>query len=455
MTLERYYLVRRDHREFIGPMGVDEFQQRLERMEFGLQDEVSGHCGPWVVLDHKEDLTKHYPQIVAALGDSLSLSWREATGHARVISKQDSRRERRKPKPQKRIDPSDHKGFNEFIKEQKRKSQRMRVAAITIVVSAIAIAGFIITRKDEIPSSAEYASLMTKSDPSEFLNLMGLKVIPYPQKYLKTPKHQAQWLPLFRMYAFYTTGAIDGVPQKLLRGDQQSTAPVDCSVENWKQRWRESSSQTIQFIQGKALPRNQWTKILSLDPNWVRRRAAKGWAKPRNYFEGCLMTASMAIKSLGTDPGMAADAKDDVSPEIFEMVSRRLQQQLEMISDGRISAVFDKSNLLGVMSCLESAGTLQELEQCRVTPELALKPVIDEKSALGLLRIAVMQQAGALDPKVAALLAGSVSKIDVEDQMSRLDMTPEYRLVTYLSTGNAVDQSLSKVDQEFKEIKFR
>ena len=71
MTLERYYLVRRDHREFIGPMVLDEFQDRLQRMEFGLQDEVSGHCGPWVVLDHKEDLTKHYPQIVEALGDSL------------------------------------------------------------------------------------------------------------------------------------------------------------------------------------------------------------------------------------------------------------------------------------------------------------------------------------------------------------------------------------------------
>lgn len=454
MKLERLYLVRRDHREIFGPMDLQEFQQRLERMEFGLQDEISGHCGPWIILDHKDDMTKHYPQVADALGSALSLSWREATGHARVVSKQDLRKDRRKQKQAKRVDPTDHQGFNEFIQAQQRKSKRMQYAAVSIVAISVLVAALILGRKEDVPASAEYVALANKASPDEFLNAMGLRVIPYPQKYLKTPKHQNQWLPLFRMYAFYTTGSVDGVPPKMLRGEQPATAPLDCSVDSWKQRWRESAAQTVTFVQGKTLSKNQWTKILALDPNWVRRRPSKGWIKPRNYFEGCMMTASVALRSLSSDPMYGADPKDAVTPDIIAAMIRRLQSQLEIVSSGRTSTVADKTTPLGVMTCLESAASIADLDSCRGGVDLALKPLMDEKFSLGLLKV-VSLQSGNMDPRASALLPDALTKIDGEDQMSRLDLTPEYRFLSYLTNGNSIEQSLSKVDQEFAEIKFR
>ena len=455
MKLERYYLVRRDHREFIGPMLIDEFKLRLERMDFGLQDELSGHCGPWVVLDHKDDVTKHYPDVASALGESLSLSWREATGHARVISRQDSRRDRKKSKPAKQAHAESRNGFNDFLNEQKKKSRRMQFAAVGIVLIALAAAYWMLSRKDEVPIAAEYSALIGKPDPSDFLNAMGMKVIPYPQKYLKTAKHQSQWLPLFRMYAFYTTGSIEGVSQKLLKGDQPASAPIDCSVETWKQKWRENASQLAPFIQGKALNKNQWTKILSLDPNWVRRRSAKGWVKPRNFFEGCLLTASVAIRSISGDPQFGVDSKDVMTEDLVSLVARRLQHQLEVLANGRTVSSMDRSSMLGEMTCLESAASLQDLDSCRSASEFALRPLMDEKYALALVRIATLQQQGNVDPRIVAQIPGSLIKISGEDLMSRIDITPEYRLLGYLTNGGSIEQALNKVDQEYSDVKFR
>jgi hypothetical protein len=256
------------------------------------------------------------------------------------------------------------------------------------------------------------------------------------------------------MYAFYTTGSIEGVSQKMLRGEQPAASPLDCSVESWKQRWRENANQLAPFVQGKSMNKNQWTKILSIDPNWVRRRPAKGWIKPKNYFEGCLMTAAVAIRSMTTDPASGADAKDGVTPDILAAVNRRLQQQLEIISTGRSSGGVERSNILGQMTCMEGALTMQELDICRTSADIPVKSLLDEKYALSLLRVVTLQQ-GIVESKLTSQIPGALSKISGEDLMSRLDITPEYRLLGYLANGGAIEQSLSKVEQEFSEIKFR
>jgi hypothetical protein len=454
MKTERLYLVRRDHREFIGPMGVEEFQRRLERMEFGLQDEVAGHCGPWIVLDHKQDITRYYPELAAALGLSLSLSWREVTGHARVISKQDVHQDRKRPSRKQKVKAEDRKGYQDFILQQKRKSSRMYAGAILTLVLAAGAAIWIVQRRDDVPITADYTALMAKTDPNEFLTAMGLKIIPSPQKYLKTPAHQAQWLPLFRMYAFYTTGVIEGVSSKLLRGDLPAAAPLDCSVETWKQRLREQQSQVTQFIQGKSLVKNPWTKLLSIDPHWVRRRPAKGWAKPKNYYEGCLMTASVAARSIASEGMSVGDVKSIGLSEVLPGISLRLAQQLEIITSGRAVTVLDKESFLGRLTCLETASQLQVLDECRTFGEGIMKSLLEEKYALGLMRLG-MQQAGVIDAKVVATLGTLQGRLGFEDQMSRFDLTPEHRMIGYLVNGMAVDQAVGKVIEEFSEVVFK
>ena len=451
MSSSRLYLVRRDSREFIGPMPVDDFKRRLSRMEFGMQDEVSGHRGPWIVLDKKDDLSHHYPEIAGLLGDSLPLSWRETTGHARVISRQDSRKDRKR-KSSERSGSSD--SLARYVEKQKTRSRTMKISA-SIVVGIAVLAGLVIIgKKDDIPPVADMSVLAQKADPSEFLNMMGIKVVPAAARMTRSQKLQGQWLPLLRMYAFYTTGAIEGVPAKLLKGDLPSFAPQECSVESWKRKWRENAAQTVQFVQGKALQKNPWTKLLAQDPNWIKRRPSKGWVKPRNFYEGCVMTASLAIRSISSDTTLGAEPHDGVTPDIVAAVSRRLQNQLDILSGNKISGGVDATSFLRTLTCFESQPSISDLGTCRVNYDPAVKPLLDEHEALGLVRLASIGQ-GAVDPRWTATMLPLQQKLGPDDIMSRSDQSGEVKLVGYVMGGMPVEQAVAKVEQEYVDLRFR
>ena len=46
-------------------------------MEFGKQDEVSGHCGPWVTLENKKDLHAYYPELMNVFYRGVMDPWSE------------------------------------------------------------------------------------------------------------------------------------------------------------------------------------------------------------------------------------------------------------------------------------------------------------------------------------------------------------------------------------------
>jgi len=446
-----YYLVRRECREFIGPMKLSEFQERLGRLEFGMQDEVSGHCGPWVILDRKDDLVKAYPEIAKALGEDLPLSWRENTGHAKVISRKDQRRDRKQKITEQKNSRSD---FNEYLQSRKKQSTFRKQVALGVVFVSFLIGLAIVAKKDEAPLVADVATLATRGDVTEFLNVMGLKVIPNAGRLIKTNKSQAMWLPYLRMYAYHTSGAIDGVSTKILRGELPAAALQDCSVEGWKRKWRENAGQTVAFVQGKSLNKNPWTKLLAYDPFWIRRRAAKAWTKPRNYYEGCLMTASTAMRSFSGEPGYGSDPQDAVTAEVISAMSRRIQSQLEAISTGKSNATVDKSNFLAVLSCMESQTSVAALDACRGSLDLSFRPLTDERLGLAIIRIAAAQGQGSLDKATVSMLEGLNQKLSVEDVMSRSDVSPEVKFAGYLLGGASIDQALSKAELDYADVKF-
>ena len=167
------------------------------------------------------------------------------------------------------------------------------------------------------------------------------------------------------------------------------------------------------------------------------------------------MTAAAAVRSISGDASLGADPKDGVTMDMIGSVGRRLQHQLDILTSGRALSPVDRSSMLGEMTCMEGASSMQELEGCRNASEFALKPLMDEKFSLGLVRLAALQSQGMLDQKMASQIPSALSKISGEDMMSRLDITPEYRLLGYLANGGAIEQSLNKVDQEYSDIKFR
>lgn len=450
MSQPQYFLVRREAREFIGPMTIDEFKQRFDRLEFGMQDEVSGHCGPWVVLDHRDDMLKHYSEIARIFGENLPLSWRETTGHAKVISRKDTRKDKRSELEQQKKARTD---FHRYMELRKRQAiARTRMALLTVIVSLV-VGAWIVLNKDEAPEITEIQALAQKVDPTEFLNVMGVKVIPQAARLSKSQKMQPVWLPYLRMYAFYTTGSIEGVSQKLLRGDVPQALPSECSVEFWKRKWRENVNSTVMFIQGTSMQKNPWTKLLSIDPDWVRRRPSKSWSRPRSYIEGCLMTAHTAMRSMSVEKN--SDGSEFVSMEVSSGILARLRFQLDAINSNRTNAPNGLTGLLAQLTCFESQTVFSDLDKCRQGVDQQFKPLFDERYALAVLRLVIGAKNPGLEKNLAIAVANSLPRMVAEDFMSRLDMAPEIKLMGYLNSYGDVDQALVRIGEEYPEMIFR
>lgn len=452
MSRTRYYLIRRECREFLGPMTASEFKQRFDRLEFGMQDEVSGHCGPWVVLDRKEELLKHYAELAKIFGEELPLSWRENTGHAKVISRKDSRKDQKKNLDEQRRSRND---FHTYMEQRNRQSKTKKIVALLTIVVSIAVSVFILMQRDEYPSVDDVALAAQKQDPSEFLNIMGLKVIPQAGKLVKSQKQQPIWLNYLRMYAYFTTGAIEGVSQKILRGDAPLAAPQECSVEFWKRKWRESSDQNITFVQGKSLQKNPWTKLLAMDPEWVRRRPQKGWSRPRNYLEGCMMTAFTAMRSMASGVKSDTDVSVDMPEGVSDMVLNRLKSQIEVINNGRATQV-PVAGILSRLSCLEAQARVEDLNLCINGLDPQFKPLFDERISFAVLRIAFQSADVQIDKQqLSQRFQSLAAKFQTEDVMGRFDLGPEMKMVSYLASGDSPSQALSKFEQDYPDLKFK
>jgi len=338
---------------------------------------------------------------------------------------------------------------------RKKQSQfRARMAFVTIMLS-IVVGLFIVVGRDDTFSLPEVSSLAQKPDPAEFLNVMGMKVIPQAAKIIKSPKLQPVWMPYVRMYAFFTTGAIEGVSQKALRGDVPPSVPADCSVDFWKRKWRENAANTIAFIQGSSLQRNPWTKLLSIDPEWLRRRPQKNWLRPRSYLEGCLMTAHTAMRSLSLDIASVQEGADLLTPEVTSMVMARLKFQMEYAVQGRAVPAIALSGILNQLTCFESQSVLADLEKCRQLGEQSFKPLLDERYALSVTRLLLKQSQATIDKSFAQAVQTVLPRFVTEDFMSRLDMTPESKALNYFNSYGDIDQTLARLQEEYPDMQFK
>ena len=73
--MAKLYLIRRNLEGFSGPMSLMELKDAFKRMQFGLSDEVSGHCGPWVTMDNLEKVKKTYPEVARIVYEDLASEW--------------------------------------------------------------------------------------------------------------------------------------------------------------------------------------------------------------------------------------------------------------------------------------------------------------------------------------------------------------------------------------------
>ena len=131
-------------------------------------------------------------------------------------------------------------------------------------------------------------------------------------KSMKKKRLYNLWLPYVRAVAFSRNGDWSGLNSKKLRGKDANHSPMDCSLATWKNRWEGSRDQWQKFIDGRALPNEEWAKILVWDVTWIKQRLKhRKWIWPKNYYEACFIMARKALRSIkGIETSLSAKVFD-------------------------------------------------------------------------------------------------------------------------------------------------
>ncbi len=336
--MERLYLIRVDMQRFLGPFNHKQLKDSYARMEFGLQDEISGSLKQWVTFDDVDALRRHYPELAQMVQNEMLGAWGMNT------------------QPQMQMP------------QKSRKKRRLNAASIYGLAVLGAILLFLLLREADLGMISAFfnrdstfqtaQNLFSEENPTRFEAHMDRNRETIG-KALKKKKGLSLWLPYVRAVAFSRDGHWEGLSSKKLRGKVEEPLPQDCSMAAWEETWKSSQKQQDRwssYLDGRELVREDWAQILTIDPHWIRSRSPMpGWLRPGSYAEACMEMSLKALQRLGT-ASTAWEAK------VFES---RLRWQLGVITGKGMSEEFEMSGTLWALSCIEDSHNESSLSNCQ------------------------------------------------------------------------------------------
>jgi hypothetical protein len=341
--MERLYLIRVGMERFLGPYTLKQVQEAYHKMQFGLQDEISGSLRQWVTFDNIEGIRRHYPELVQLIHSEMMSGWGITVAPTPSV-----------PNARMRMGGT---SFN------RTSAGRGVIFAAAFAVLLALILGFLSYRDGEWVNPIAYLKDRSYYQAKSYL---GDRYNPRFEGYMDRNRHDitqamkkkkgsVQWLPYVRSVAYAKDGRWEGLSPKRLRGATDSFLPQDCSVAAWDERWRDSKNDWLAFLEGRRLPREEWSRVLMMDTHWIKNRSPMaGWMEPGSYHEACLRTALKSLVKLNND-----DATGD-----GKIILSRLRWQLGAISGTSPTEEYEMSGTLWAMSCLEDAHAADDLKNC-------------------------------------------------------------------------------------------
>ncbi|MBC7659055.1 MAG: hypothetical protein H7249_05040 [Chitinophagaceae bacterium] len=344
--MERLYLIRVGMERFLGPYTLKQVQESYHKMQFGLQDEISGSLRQWVTFDNIEGVRRHYPELVQLIHSEMMSGWGMSVAPSPSVPNNARMRL--------------GNGSTDFDRPLQTRSFLYLGLFIMVLVALIAFMSYrdgewvnpIAYLKDRTYYQAK--SHLGDRYNARFEGFMDRNRQDISQQ-MKAKKAFSKWIPYVRSVAFAKDGRWEGVSGKRLKGTADSYLPNDCSVGAWDDRWRESRSQWLPFLEGRILPKDEWARLLMMDTHWIRNRTPMaGWMEPGSYHEACLR---MALKSL------VKLTSEDASSDSKVIISR-MRWQLGGIAGTSPSEEYEMSGTLWATSCLEDAHANDDLKNC-------------------------------------------------------------------------------------------
>lgn len=450
--MAKLFLIRRNMETFTGPLTVQEMKDAHQRLQFGISDEISGHCGPWITFENTLELKKYYPEVARVLSEEITLGWgvSDHTG-SRLLN----------ASTMKQVDLKDTRGIGlafTFL----LIALVAFAAAIYLATGGARLSGRVINPPSEL-SPREPQGFLERDELPAFQQYMDERLEEIVELINTDKKQEALWLPYLRFYAFNQEGMIDGVPGKTLRGQIGGTAPSDCSLKQWRRRWRASLKQWNQLLADRKLIRAHWARMLAWDPYWIRHRDNRGWIGNQNYYTACLLMADRALDELASDPSLVQTA-GDLNRMGYPQIKRRLTHLLDITREGQSIGLpsVDPSNALSIWTCMEQSRDLRSLAKCKEpvaesSDQDSFAAYTEERYMWNALRIAA-QSPSTLSAEAVAQLDKLSLKANRADYYTRFDYRAENKLLKLLSKitpgDKAADRLVERVNAEFPDVNF-
>ena len=453
--MAKLYLVRRNLETFAGPMTLVEMQEAYKHMQFGLQDEVAGHCGPWVTFENLERIKKQYPEVARIVHEEMMAGWNVNSD-------------------------SEGKLINEDTKRLAIKSVRgVSLAVFFLVVAVVAFiaalymasAGKTAVKAKEQQESAlrprDLDGMLERRDSAGFDRYIELHRGELVAQVSQRQTLDEGWLPYLRHFAFAHEGQIVGLNPKYLRGSAAAATPVDCSLQIWRRRWRSSSNDWNDLLLGHELVRAHWARLMAWDPYWIKRREHTGWIGTQNYYAACLSMADKALTEVGADlvKVMPTEEWDQLGYARLKARLAWLQASLKGTTVAAVAVIPEAAKVLvndsssvGLWTCFETAADLSALTRCRRgmsgAKDTTWQAYNDERYGWNLLRLAASTH-GTLPADMRGLMLQFGPKINKEDHFTRFDYRPEASLFLVLTRSNIpAEKVVEKAQTEFPSVKL-
>ncbi len=341
--MERLYLIRVGMERFLGPYTLKQVQEAYHKMQFGLQDEISGSLRQWVSFDNAEGIRRHYPELVQLINTEMMSGWGMTVPPTMP-----------QPNQKVRISQSPYARASQ-------SSSRFYLYVMALVCVFAAIIAYFSYRDGEWVNPVAYLKERSFYQAKALLgDKYNVRFEAYMDrnrsdivKAMKFKKGNERWLPYVRAVAFAREGRFEGVTAKKLRGNADPHLPQDCSLAAWDERWKNSRADWGAFVDGRKFVKDEWAKLLLMDTHWIKNRSPMaGWTEPSSYYEACLRMASKAMERYAPED---SDAKTLLA---------RLRWQLSAIQGTSPVEEYEMSGTLWAVSCLEDAHVTEDLKSC-------------------------------------------------------------------------------------------
>ena len=323
----KYYMVRHNQEALLGPHNLSEISNLHRSKKCSINDEVSGNTGPWVYLHNRDELKKHYPEIV-------SIFHRAAAPKENLVSAY----EKYVPKP------------------HKNSSSLLTSMLVVIVLLGVASASYYLHYRHQKNALQSVMQHHRNGDYSRAMDILRADAA-LVDKIAASLASSSKWLSVIRTFAFWDDNKLKPAVMAAIREQSAVKTPADCSRASWRKIWRGSLASWEELLTQQKLLSTHWSLLLSWDPEWLRERTVPNWHHPNSYEHGCFLSAYNAFIGMSLPDNQLA-----------KIIRERIMWQARALTspnDNHRTVYPSSANPLLVWNCLEQSNDLKTLESCR------------------------------------------------------------------------------------------